>query len=68
MAYVKAETRIGMGLCQGRMCGTALGIIVKKKYPKSISPGFSIRIPFRPVAIGSIIALESEENRDYIDG
>jgi NADPH-dependent 2,4-dienoyl-CoA reductase/sulfur reductase-like enzyme len=67
MAYVKSETRIGMGLCQGRMCGTALSIIVKKNDPKSVSSGFSIRMPFRPVAIGSVAALESIENRDDVD-
>jgi NADPH-dependent 2,4-dienoyl-CoA reductase/sulfur reductase-like enzyme len=67
MAYVKSETRIGMGLCQGRMCGTALNILVKKKCPKFVSSGFSVRMPFRPVTIGSVIELESVGTRDDID-
>ena len=67
IAYIKAETRIGMGLCQGRMCGSALNILIKKKYPKSAPSGFAIRIPFRPVAISSIVALESSGNGDSID-
>lgn len=59
IAYVKSESRIGMGICQGRMCGSALNILIKKKYPNSASSGFAIRMPFRPVAISSIVALDS---------
>lgn len=54
---IKKATRIGMGACQGRICGPVLYDIVSaftKISPNDI-PLLSVRPPVKPVSIGSFI-------------
>ena len=57
---VKRVTRCGMGQCQGRMCGPALGEITAAA--QGASPGqvgcLHMRSPFRPVTLEQYCAAE----------
>ena len=59
---IKRATRIGMGRCQGRICGSVLYDIVAAytKKPGSKIPLLSVRPPVKPVSLGSLVA-EHEE-------
>ena len=50
---VKAWTRIGMGRCQGRMCGPALAHLIAKETRRPVTEGglFTARPPAKPVAL-----------------
>lgn len=54
---VKAWTRIGMGRCQGRMCGAALAEIVARATGRTLDAvgTLSIRPPARPVPLGALV-------------
>jgi hypothetical protein len=53
---VKALTRAGMGVCQGRSCEPQIAALVRARTP----PGartvarFTVRPPLRPVPLGAI--------------
>jgi NAD(P)H-nitrite reductase large subunit len=53
---VKAWTRIGMGRCQGRMCGPALGQLIARATgrPAAEAGVFSPRPPAKPVPLGAL--------------
>jgi hypothetical protein len=55
-------TRAGMGYCQGRMCGPALGTLLAKRTGMGlegiIPPSF--RPPIKPVPIEVLATLEEE--------
>jgi NADPH-dependent 2,4-dienoyl-CoA reductase/sulfur reductase-like enzyme len=55
---IKRATRIGMGRCQGRICGSVLYDIVAAytKKPGSKIPLLSVRPPVKPVSLGSLAA------------
>ncbi len=59
---VKTITRCGMGPCQGRMCGPALGEIVAAERDCSIlSAGLlTIRPPLKPVPLAEVAAMGIE--------
>jgi len=59
---VKAVTRCGMGPCQGRMCGPALGEIVAAELDLPISRGglLTIRPPLKPIPLGEVAAIDIE--------
>jgi len=59
---VKAITRCGMGPCQGRMCGPALGEIVAAERDSSIlSAGLlTIRPPLKPIPLEEVAAMGIE--------
>jgi len=46
----KLDTRVGMGWCQGRICGAALAAL-------GVAPDVGVRPPLYPVRIGSMIDL-----------
>jgi thioredoxin reductase len=54
---IKRATRIGMGRCQGRICGSVLYDIVAAytKKPGSKIPLLSVRPPVKPISLGSLV-------------
>ena len=60
---IKRTTRIGMGPCQGRMCGPTLIEIINQQ-PDSSAKGQGCllpRPPIKPIALGVLAASESKE-------
>lgn len=57
---VKAITRCGMGPCQGRMCGPALGEIVAAERDSTIPAAglLTIRPPLKQVPLGEVAAMD----------
>jgi NADPH-dependent 2,4-dienoyl-CoA reductase/sulfur reductase-like enzyme len=53
---VKAWTRIGMGRCQGRMCGPALAHLVARETGRGVPDAgvFTPRPPVKPVSFGAL--------------
>jgi NADPH-dependent 2,4-dienoyl-CoA reductase/sulfur reductase-like enzyme len=53
---VKAWTRIGMGRCQGRMCGPALGHLVAQTTGRPVTDAgvFTARPPAKPVPLAAL--------------
>jgi hypothetical protein len=51
---VKAWTRCGMGRCQGRMCGPALGHLIAQVTGRAVPDAgvFTPRPPTKPVSLG----------------
>jgi NADPH-dependent 2,4-dienoyl-CoA reductase/sulfur reductase-like enzyme len=58
---VRAWTRCGMGLCQGRQCGLAVSEIVAQE--RDVPPGevghLRVRFPTKPVTLGELAAWPS---------
>ena len=56
---VKAETRVGMGRCQGRLCGPALAHLIARETRRPVEEAgtWNPRPPARPVRLGAL-ALE----------
>ena len=54
---LKAETRVGMGTCQGKQCGYALGRICARLIGSTEEVFTTARIPLRPVPVSALIAL-----------
>lgn len=54
---LKAETRVGMGTCQGKQCGYALGRVCAKLLGNSGAVFTNTRIPLRPVPVSALIEL-----------
>ncbi len=59
---VKVITRCGMGPCQGRMCGPALGEIVAAQLESSIASAglLKIRPPLKPIPLEEVAAMDIE--------
>ncbi len=57
MAEVKALTRIGMGRCQGRLCGPSLAHCIAERTGCGVGDTrpFSPRPPVKPVPLGALI-------------
>ena len=53
---VKAWTRVGMGRCQGRMCGPALASLIASAVGKSVADAgvFTPRPPAKPVPLAAL--------------
>ncbi|MFW5680791.1 MAG: FAD-dependent oxidoreductase, partial [Pseudomonadota bacterium] len=58
---VKAATRCGMGLCQGRMCGLALTELIAEATGRSPADVGSLRIrpPLKPIRLDELAALDA---------
>jgi len=54
---LKAETRVGMGTCQGKQCGYALGRVCAELLGNSSAVFTNTRIPLRPVPVSALIEL-----------
>jgi thioredoxin reductase/bacterioferritin-associated ferredoxin len=54
---LKAETRVGMGTCQGKQCGYALGRVCAELLGNSHAVFTNTRIPLRPVPVSALIEL-----------
>lgn len=57
MNEVKAWTRIGMGRCQGRMCGPALAHLLAQATGRTVEEcgAFTPRPPSKPVPLGALV-------------
>ncbi len=53
---VKARTRIGMGRCQGRLCGPALAHLIAGETGGAVNDAgaFTVRPPARPVSLAAL--------------
>ena len=53
---VKAETRAGMGLCQGKNCQRQVAAMISRRHGKPLAdiPLASPRAPVRPISIGAL--------------
>jgi hypothetical protein len=53
---VKVWTRVGMGRCQGRMCGPALGELIGRVTgrPAALAGAFTPRPPVKPVRLAAL--------------
>jgi NADPH-dependent 2,4-dienoyl-CoA reductase/sulfur reductase-like enzyme len=60
---LKAWTRVGMGPCQGRVCGNLVTHLIADQagLPLESVPGFTTRPPIKPVPIG-LLAEPTEES------
>lgn len=54
---LKAESRVGMGTCQGKQCGYALGQTCAKLATSNPDTFTNVRMPLRPVPISAVIQL-----------
>jgi len=61
---LKRLSRVGMGLCRGRTCGTAVGEILSKLTGSPLEKigFFTPRPPFRPVTIGQLAKNDFKDN------
>ena len=59
---LKAETRVGMGICQGKQCGYALSQICSSLGVKAGDTFINIRIPLRPVPISALMQLPDKSD------
>jgi hypothetical protein len=59
----KSFLRVGMGPCQGRMCGPVVADIIAGARGVSVAEAdyFRIRPPLKPVTVGELAALEGAE-------
>jgi NADPH-dependent 2,4-dienoyl-CoA reductase/sulfur reductase-like enzyme len=57
---VRAWRRVGMGRCQGRMCGTALAHLIARNTGSSVANAgvFTPRPPIKPVSLGALAHVE----------
>jgi len=57
---VKSQTRCGMGLCQGRMCGSVLSeIIADRLQIRMTEVGYyTVRAPIKPIPLGELAGME----------
>lgn len=69
ISVVKAITRAGMGLCQGRNCQKQIAAMIAKKHNIEISDikQTTPRFPARPVTLGSIADDSVENEKFFID-
>jgi len=70
VSVVKALTRAGMGLCQGRNCQRQISALISKRHDMKISdvPMSTPRFPVKPVSLGSIADETVREEKYFIDG
>ena len=56
-AEIKALTRLGMGRCQGRMCGSSLENFITKRSsrPTERANLLSVRPPLKPIPLGELL-------------
>lgn len=69
LSVIKAYTRAGMGLCQGRNCQRQISALVSKSQRMEIAevPLSTPRFPIKPVALGSIADEGIQEEKYFID-
>lgn len=69
VSVVKALTRAGMGLCQGRNCQRQIAALIAKRHDVEISdvPMATPRFPVKPVSLGSIADETVREEKYFID-
>ncbi len=61
---VKFQTRAGMGLCQGRVCRTAIEELLGRAgiAPETGGSSMTVRLPVRPTALGDLAEAAAREN------
>jgi NADPH-dependent 2,4-dienoyl-CoA reductase/sulfur reductase-like enzyme len=69
VSVVKALTRAGMGLCQGRNCQRQIAALISKRHNMEIAdvPVATPRFPVKPVSLGSIADETVREEKYFID-
>jgi thioredoxin reductase len=67
--HVKSWTRAGMGPCQGRICGEAIGTLCAAHFGGRERAGlWTGRLPLRPVSLGAIVGDYDYEKDIYWQG
>jgi NADPH-dependent 2,4-dienoyl-CoA reductase/sulfur reductase-like enzyme len=68
-SVVKAFTRAGMGLCQGRNCQMQISALISKRtnIPMDQIPFATPRFPIRPVPLGAIADASIENEKFFLD-
>ncbi|MCM2446926.1 FAD-dependent oxidoreductase [Rahnella sp. CG8] len=66
MNQIKAFTRAGMGPCQGRQCGYTIAHIVAAGQKRQVSHSdfFRIRPPLKPLTLGELVSLKTEDEQN----
>lgn len=69
LSVVKAFTRAGMGLCQGRNCQRQIAALISNSHSMAISevPLATPRFPVKPVPLGSIADEGIQDEKYFID-
>ena len=57
---IKAETRVGMGTCQGKQCGYALNRLCSSSHLEPNNKFTNIRAPIRPLPISALLQLAED--------
>ena len=57
---LKTQTRVGMGLCQGRMCGLTVSEMIADHYEMDVPQVgyYHVRPPIKPVTVKELADLE----------
>jgi NADPH-dependent 2,4-dienoyl-CoA reductase/sulfur reductase-like enzyme len=60
----KAYLRMGMGPCQGRMCGATVAAVIAKERGMPIAAAGALRprAPFKPLTVGELAALPADDS------
>ena len=68
-SVVKAYSRCGMGLCQGRNCQRQIAALIAAKHSLDIGsiPGITPRFPAKPVLLGQIADDSIRDEKYFID-
>ena len=68
-SVVKAYTRCGMGLCQGRNCQRQISALIAKKHGIAISEitQATPRFPTKPVKLGQIADASIRDEKYFVD-
>ena len=64
LSGVKSRTRVGMGLCQGRVCGAAVAGLIARRTgkPEAEAGAFTGRPIVKPVSMGALAKMEQSES------
>jgi len=58
---VKSRTRVGMGFCQGRVCGAAVAALIARQTgrPQAEVGTYASRPIVKPVSMGALAKMEN---------
>ena len=64
LSGVKSRTRVGMGLCQGRVCGAAVAGLIARRTgrPQAEAGAYTGRPIVKPVSMGALAKMEQSES------
>lgn len=69
VSVVKAYTRAGMGLCQGRNCHRQISALIARRHGMEIMdvPLATARFPVKPVSLGAVADDRIQDEKYFID-